>query len=128
MINSFSYGFGFQFKIHWTLRFLATLIGLALMPAIFFLGVIIVYFIWSFKEYRWTDVFCKFHKMPRWKRIVLSPCLIIWWFILLCVVIISAAVATALGVVPAYVFIITIFIISFSRFFCGSKKNNQTEE
>jgi len=50
-----------------------------------------------------------------------------WWLILLCLAITAAAIVTALATAPAYLIIIVIFIISIARFFCGSKKSNQTE-
>ena len=98
------------------------------MPVIFFIGVIVCYPIWTVKEAKYTKVFCKYHRKSCCIKFLLFPIMLIWWLFLLCIVIILSALATSLAVIPAYGFIITIFIISFFRFFCVSKKSKQTEE
>ena len=127
LINTFSYGFGFKIHIHWTIRLLATLIGLALMPAIFFIGCVVAYFVWTAEEFAYTGCFCGYHRLGCASKVVCFPVCFTWWLILLCLAIISAAVVTGLAAGPAYLIIIIIFMISIARFFCGSKKSNQTE-
>jgi Flp pilus assembly protein TadB len=60
-------------------------------------------------------------------KILCFPACFTWWLILLCFAIIAAAIVTGLAAGPAYLIIIVIFMISIARFFCGSKKSNQTE-
>lgn len=128
MMNSIT--FGFEFKVHWTLRAFLTILAIPLAPAIFMIGWIISFFVLQFEEYgpmRSCEL-CFCIEPPRNLCILLTfwaiPFLI-QELILLSIWIAVGAIVLVLGVVPFYLAFTILSCHLVVRWCCTSKKRKK---
>lgn len=128
ILNTFSFGFECGGKLHWTIRFLLTLIAAACAPVIF-IGMSFFMYIYYvvLEEYSNFNLFlCIEPPRNKWGFwLMYAPALTIQFFVLWAVWMAGAVVVLCLCVVPFYICLIMVFLRICFRF-CFKKKFKET--
>ena len=113
-------------KIHWAFRLVLSILCIALMPLI---GIVVLIFL-MFDEFGCGRIFKMFnyclHGISSCRMILLFPIIIpfyLTWYILVFAFAVACSVlVVAVGIIPAYLMLFIVSVITPIRFFCCPKR------
>ena len=119
--NAFS--FGFEVKLHWTLRLIITILAVTFAPVIFMIGSIIVFPLLykDFIELRRRVLCCIRAPSNKLLALLWVIAYIIQFLMLFALWIAGAVISLVLGIVPFYICIVIVLVRLLFRWCLGSK-------